>query len=430
MARSAYAHRLRVLFLGLAGTASATTLAACDAIEADDFETDACQGGELAGVTPAIPVDHLVIRSTGAASGETAFRVIEERGVACATATDKAKCQTALASLSPSNVRSLKAIDHFDGRYLAYTRGDEVGAIVSSEELRAFLAPFENPKDGALLLQQFTEHRVQCGGPNVRPSGDGFELYTSTGYACGKGTHRDDHIVRVARDGTTTLVETEVEENGSSNCAVGRRPEGYVASTSTSSVGDYLATAAELEAASVLAFRRLARELRAHGAPDDLVVRAKAAAKDEIRHARSTRLLAKRFGGDVKSSRVGELQVRSLDAIAEENAREGCVRETFGALVATVQATRALDPAVREEMSTIARDETEHAALAWDVAEWLDGVLDDAARAKTRRARSDAAIELRAALERSFTSPLLGLPDPAEAKALFIRMESELFALS
>lgn len=126
----------------------------------------------------------------------------------------------------------------------------------------------------------------------------------------------------------------------------------------------------------------------------------------------------------MKRSKVGDLGVRSLDAIAEENAREGCVRETFGALVATVQAARALDPVVRTEMEIIARDETEHAALAWDVADWLDGALDDDARARVRRARTEATIDLEASLGRAFASPLLGLPAPAEATALLHRMQA------
>ena len=57
----------------------------------------------------------------------------------------------------------------------------------------------------------------------------------------------------------------------------GRRPEGLAPSTATGAcaVGRYFADAAHLEAASVHAFRRLARELTAHGAPSSLVADAK-----------------------------------------------------------------------------------------------------------------------------------------------------------
>ncbi len=52
------------------------------------------------------------------------------------------------------------------------------------------------------------------------------------------------------------MTATERLEDGSDNCAVGRRPEGYSPSAHGASLGDYLAMAAELEASSVPAFRR------------------------------------------------------------------------------------------------------------------------------------------------------------------------------
>ena len=122
------------------------------------------------------------------------------------------------------------------------------------------------------------------------------------------------------------------------------------------------------------------------------------------------------------------MEERDRRTIADENAREGCVRETFVALVSTMQAARATDAAVRAEMEIIARDETEHAALAWDVAEWLDGVMDAEGRARTGRARAEAVSELHASLGRAFGSRLLGLPEPAEARALLARLQTELAA--
>ena len=53
--------------------------------------------------------------------------------------------------------------------------------------------------------------------------------------------------------------------------------------------------------------------------------------------------------------------MRELEAIAIENAVEGCVRESFGALLATWQAKTAGDARVRAAMKRIARDETRHA---------------------------------------------------------------------
>jgi hypothetical protein len=450
--------RLRALFSALAGTLGATTsaalLPACTGtvIDPSAFETNVC-GDELEGVTPSSPVDYLEVRSENDLSGMPPtgpVSVIAKRGTPCATAHDKAACENTLAALRPTNLQSPKAFDHFDGRYLVFTRGDEVGAITTREDLQTFLAPFENPKDGALLLLEFTEHRISCDGANVRPVGSGFEFRTETGFACGEGTHRDAHVVSISSTGDLAVIETERLEDGDPNCAVGRRPEGYSPSSQGTSLGDYLAMSAELEAASVPAFRRLARELRAHGAPRDLVSRAEKAARDEVRHARMTQRLAERFGGAPKLPRIGKLPVRSLEAIAEENAREGCVRETFGALVASVQALRATDEGIRAAMEAIAVDETEHAALAWDVAAWLDTQIDSAGRDAARRAKRAAYASVLDSVcatastragegandsaQRTAATPmstteclLLGLPSPAEELRLLQELASTLF---
>jgi hypothetical protein len=177
-------------------------------------------------------------------------------------------------------------------------------------------------------------------------------------------------------------------------CAIGRRTQGFaaLATDGGDEVGRYFAAAAQLEAASVVAFRTLGAELAAHGAPASLVRDAARAAEEERRHARITRALARARGAEVPPVVLPEVAPRDRAALARENAVEGCVRETFGALVAHYQRERAEDPAVRVVMDVIADDETRHAALAWSVAAWLDGVLDADTRASVRAAR-DAAVE-------------------------------------
>src|SRR5688500_86287 len=54
----------------------------------------------------------------------------------------------------------------------------------------------------------------------------------------------------------------------------------------TDAIGELFGRAAWMEAASITAFRRLARELESYGAPRELVDAARTAARDEIRHAR------------------------------------------------------------------------------------------------------------------------------------------------
>jgi hypothetical protein len=210
-------------------------------------------------------------------------------------------------------------------------------------------------------------------------------------------------------------------------CAVGRRPAGLGESPRCDSraAGSYFAEIAQLEAASVTAFRILRDELRASGAPEKLVRAAARAARDEVRHARSTGALARRFGAVPRKPSLEPRPLRSVEAVAVENAIEGCVRETFGALLATRQAAQARDPVVRATMMRIARDETQHASLAWRVARFLDTKLGPEGRRRVERARRAAASELLANLANEPAlafADVAGLPSPAEA----LRLANEL----
>lgn len=204
------------------------------------------------------------------------------------------------------------------------------------------------------------------------------------------------------------------------NC--GRRPEGFVASRAdaTTREGACLAEMAELEAASIGAFDRLARELGALGAPASLVDRARGAKRDEVRHARVVRSLARARGATPRPLRSKRMPVRRALDVAIENAVEGCVFETFGAAVATFQADRAADPAMRAAFVDIAIDERAHASLARDVHAFLATVLDDEELAVVARAKRDALAKLRASVGVADTSAraALGLPRPAEHRAL------------
>lgn len=107
--------------------------------------------------------------------------------------------------------------------------------------------------------------------------------------------------------------------------------------------------------------------------------------------------------------------------MAIENAVEGCVRETFGALVAQYQREHAEDPSVRAVMDVIADDETGHAALAWSVAAWLDESLDAETRESVRVARDEAVLELARELDVEPPESLVreaGMPPRAVALAM------------
>lgn len=207
-------------------------------------------------------------------------------------------------------------------------------------------------------------------------------------------------------------------------CIGGRRPAGlhacpeYAASTAT---GAWIRQTAYLEAASVPAFITVARELEHFGAPLELVERALQAAGDEIGHARIMVALAARYGVELSPPRLEMPAPRALIDFCIDNAVEGCVRETFGALVATWQAHMAGDPAIRAAMEVIAREETEHAQLSAEIHEWAISVLEESDRETVRRARRAALAELMVGAPEALAPDLIalaGLPDRAQTRRL------------
>jgi len=229
-------------------------------------------------------------------------------------------------------------------------------------------------------------------------------------------------------EGNTTAVECTVTPD----CSAGRRPRGLRRAivAGPSQAAAWLARAAHLEAASVHAFASLAEELRRLGAPDSLIRRAHTAAGQEARHARVMSRLARRRGAPVPPVRLRAAPPRSALAIAIENAVEGCVGETFAALLAHHQARAAQDPGVRRAMRRIADDETAHAALALDVDAWIAGRLTPAERARVARAKQRAARRLvdgepGAALDPQGTREL-GLPEARAGRALALALDASL----
>ena len=236
-------------------------------------------------------------------------------------------------------------------------------------------------------------------------------------------------------DFTTLDGGPAVSCTGTGFCGGGRRPPGLLASVVTkysNPLGALFAEAARLEAASVPAFKLLARELTAHGAPAALIRAARSAARDEVRHTVATAALARRYRARAIKPTVAPLpRHRSLEAIALENAVEGCVRETYGALVALWQTRAAADPVVAAAMAPIARDETRHAELAWKVATWAAPRLSPTARRRVAKARAQAFADLRAEATRPVRAAqvaLAGLPTPETAARLLAALESALRA--
>jgi hypothetical protein len=180
---------------------------------------------------------------------------------------------------------------------------------------------------------------------------------------------------------------------------LGRRTDGIAdpehASGTDEGLGATFAERAYLEAVSVHAFARLERELAAQGAPAVLLRDVRRARRDEIRHAAMMARLARRYGwAPTLPEAPLDIQVREAFAIARENAVEGCVRETYGAVVGLVEARGSRDPEVRRAMESISADECRHAELSWAIAAWMRPRLTTGEREAIDRAMQDAIARL------------------------------------
>jgi len=355
----------------------------------------------------------------GDAGVASSTRILGRTGRACAGATDKPTCEAALGKIRSGRGFASRATGSpmaptMIVTYLVANFGDRFEVVTTEDELRRLLAPIDTTNDVELL--------AGCGRMLKTP--DGWELtklYTDSG-SCQGGVSGWQRFA-ISLDGISTLREDHVVSRAPT-CISGRRPEGLVVGTNeteSGSVAEFFAESAFLEAAAVVAFERLADELTMLDAPSELVARARKSRDDETRHAEVMEGFVRRLGCAPRALHIAPRELRSVFAIALENAVEGCVRETFGALVAHYQASAAESAEVRDAMRRIAEDETSHASLSWDVAAWLEPRLSDAEREQLHAARLRALRELSVSLQRGPSRELqgaAGLPGSLEAEQL------------
>ncbi len=438
----------QVLQAALAG--SAATATGCQsgglAIDLAQFDPPVCTAESVLavdGLRPAIPVDYIELRELNPASTYP-VRTLSASGIPCRTAPDPLTCKAELARIdattAPTGILARSCLPAGCGwDVLITTRAAEVSLIRDVAALDALLAPYETGQEAMYkVLATQRSQRIGCdstrqGASRAVPGG--FEVLTVSGSTCGAGGLYQT-LFFVAPQGEVRQVDTALLMAGDPSCVVGRRPARLQCAPRPAvalapTLGQYFADNARLEAAAVIAFRILGAELMAQGAPLRLQRAAARAARQEIRHAQLTAHLSRRFGGEVLPAVVQPAAQRSLSAIAIENAGEGCVRETYGALVALWQARHARDRKVRQTMVRIARDETEHAALSWEVARWAGPRLTAAQRAEVRRTLLHTKTALRQALQQSAPKPelvtLAGLPDQSASLRLLDQLDRQLW---
>lgn len=380
-----------------------------------------CEGLEwqaVAGLNPAGSYDYLAAYSGICGGCAPEGYVIDEQGTRCATASDVPACEAEV---------DMSAM--IFARHLVTTDASTVQRYLGASEVAGFLGQIDTAQE-ALLVLWHQGYDVTCDETTVMEVADGYEVVTTIMVAdCPVMVER--RRVHVSRDATVTVLESEALP--SSGACIGRRPPGLRAGgpLAGSELACFFADVARLEASSVPAFERIARELEALGAPRDLVDGALAASDDEVRHAYTIAGLARRLGAEPHAPIVDPLPLRGLYELALDNAIEGCVRETFGALVGHHQAQAARDPELRAIFERIAEDETRHAALSWSIAAWAEPELDGAERARLREARERAIVELRAEMSAPRCDELYGwagFPAPASAARLVDALEQSIWS--
>jgi hypothetical protein len=135
---------------------------------------------------------------------------------------------------------------------------------------------------------------------------------------------------------------------------------------------------ARMEHASIAAFMALSRQLRTLGAPDRLIRWAERAAEQEREHARTCFLFASAYLGvplgpgplPEVPEELGPGDASILTRLAVESWVDGCLGEGSAARAARRAARDARDPTIRAALRRIARDEAEHAELAWAIVAW------------------------------------------------------------
>ncbi|MEW5741214.1 MAG: ferritin-like domain-containing protein [Myxococcota bacterium] len=418
-------------------------LAGCGA-NTTGYQSPQCVNGNLAvsGLAPAVIPDVIDLRQRtdfGAGSPNNPPTTLSSTGAACATATNKPTCQAAFDGLAPDAGFGESCLQICVSYFLATTKADEVKAWTSIEQLKTFLGTIDTEQEAALMAFAH-DYRLQCeqldrGGVKAR-SGGGYDVIATRGHTCGPGSKITRYYLNVTPSGEVTETSSEVAEYGDPNCAIGRRPFGLESSGRTAcddALGRHFAIAAHLEAASVDAFTRLKHELQRYEAPAVLQGAAVLSAVEEVQHAQATALLAERFGAAVQPPRVEARPLRALLDVAVDNAVEGCVRETYGALVAHHQAAHAQDEEIRALMQRIAEDETRHAELSWDIAAWAETKLSPSELSLVREAQRAAVSKLRDELAAPVDPTLVevaGMPDSASALAMLDVMLKGLPALA
>lgn len=354
-------------------------------------------------------------------------------GKACAQAMSVDQCNQAL-DTARSALTSNAVIT---------TQGDRVLVYSTPQELQVALGEINNEQK-ALLWMHINEMDVKCTGSAspispIDNEAAWFGTYTELTNDCAPITH-DRINIRIDYDGTITQLERYLESKLNGAC-IGRTPPGqlfieeslpspYLKNEVYIALGALFGQHAAYEAASVVAFKHLRQELDLYNAPETLLQQIDTAANDEVRHAKQVGNLANRFGAKANKYSVAPCKIRDLEAIALDNLKEGCIGETWGALMGLYQAEHAKAAEIRQTMKAIAVDEVGHAALSWQIHAWLCTQLDEKAQAHLNAKKQEAILLLKSKIDHTYIQEhqrIAGTPPVKVQQALLKQLQQKAF---
>jgi hypothetical protein len=181
--------------------------------DSNTAQAPACSLGDssLGDIRPAQPVDYLEIRKECCTASN--IWVLRSTGERCKTATNAAGCEAAYDGVV------VPATTLGGGFFVVFTRGDEVGAIGSADDLRAFLGPVDTADEAIFVASTtvvptslFEQFSFDCANTVLRAAGDGFDIVARAQEAsvamagCG---YRWRAWLHVAAPGAVTIVASE-----------------------------------------------------------------------------------------------------------------------------------------------------------------------------------------------------------------------------
>jgi hypothetical protein len=118
------------------------------------------------GLQPSVIPDVIELRSVSSRQFDpnaTAMPFkVSTQGTPCATASQPATCQSSFDSLAPMSGFAAECLQLCIDYHLATTKGDEVKAVATLDELKTFLGPIDTPQE-ALFIAFANGYRLTCG---------------------------------------------------------------------------------------------------------------------------------------------------------------------------------------------------------------------------------------------------------------------------